>query len=288
MAALVIDLVMHRGEGGSARRSAVIWSGVWIALGLAFGLFVWWDLGPDRAVDYYAAYLIEKSLSVDNLFVFLIIFSALKVPRARQRTVLWWGILGAVGFRALFIFIGAEAIDRWSWVSYVFAGVLLIAAIRTFLEDPAEEKESRIVGWLARHLPVHSGDYSGFVVRKGGRLMVTPLLIALVAIETTDIAFAIDSVPAAFSVTRDRFVLYSSNILAILGLRALYLVLVEYLPRLVYLHYGLAAVLALAAGKIVLENWVHIPAWAAITATVAVMIASIVASLRAGDVQESE
>lgn len=281
MVAMVIDALAHRGPDTDSRHTALIWSFVWVGIGLCFGLLVWLDLGPQKAVNYYAAYLIEKALSVDNLFVFLLIFSALNIPKENQRTVLWWGILGALVFRAVFIFVGAGAVERWSWLNYGFAAVLLVAAVRSFREDPRSEEESRVVSWLSRHLPVHrNGAQKRFFTRAGGRLEATPMLLALLAIETTDVMFAFDSVPAAFSVTRDRFILYSSNILAILGLRALYLVLAQYLPRLVYLHYGLAAVLAIAALKIGLAEWVHIPAWAAIAATLAVVGASVVASLR--------
>jgi tellurite resistance protein TerC len=278
----VIDLVAHRGDHGAGARSALIWSIVWVGLGLGFGLVVWLELGPAGAVDYYAAYLIEKSLSVDNLFVFLVIFSALKVPTRFQRRVLWWGILGAVVFRAAFIFAGASAVDRWSWVTYVFAALLLFTAVRTFFASPSIDEESRVVTWLSRHLPVSQDRTSGrFITRERGRLMVTPLLVALLALESTDILFAVDSVPAAFAVTHDRYILYSSNVMAILGLRALYLVLAEYLPRLVYLHYGLAVILGIAAIKIAISGWMHIPAWVAIGATLLVVGISIGASLRA-------
>jgi tellurite resistance protein TerC len=250
---------------------------------------VWLELGGASALDYYAAYLIEKSLSVDNLFVFLVIFSALRIPTRFQRRVLWWGILGALVFRALFIFAGASAVDRWSWVTYLFAALLLFTAVRTFLAEPSTDEDSRVVTWLVRHLPVSPDRSSGrFITRQGGRLMVTPLLVALLALETTDILFAIDSVPAAFSVTTDRYILYSSNIMAILGLRALYLVLAEYLPRLVYLHYGLAVILGIAAIKIGISSWIHIPAWVAIGATILVVGIAIVASLRAPPDKELE
>lgn len=282
---LALDLFVHRGERGTTKKSAIHWTVIWIVAGLAFGGLVWWQLGGAAAGDYLAAYLIEKSLSLDNLFVFLIIFANLGIPKEHQHTVLTWGVLGALGFRALFIFVGTEALQHYDWVVYVFGGILVLAAIRTFREHPLEVTENKAVRWLSRHLPVtHEVHGNDFFVRLNGRRVVTPLLIALIAIELTDIVFAIDSVPAAFSVTREPFIVYSSNAFAILGLRALYLVLAHTIAHLKYLHYGLGAVLLFAAAKLIGEEWVHVPAWLSIL-IIAVLIsvawiASVIADKR--------
>jgi tellurite resistance protein TerC len=285
---LVVDLLAHRGGREISRRAAIAWSVVWIAAGLAFGGVVWAVLGARAGGEYYAAWLIEKTLSVDNLFVFLLVFQSLKIPEENQRRVLTWGIFGALVFRALFIGIGAAALERFGWVMYVFAALLLLAAWRVFREDPSARKESRSVRWLSRHLPVSRESHRGeFVAKEAGRRVVTPLLVALVAIELTDIVFAIDSIPAAFAVTRDTFVIYASNAFAILGLRSLYAVLAHGLQRLRYLHYGLAGVLAFAAAKILLHDWLEVPPWASIAIIAAIFGAAIWASLRAPPVERA-
>jgi tellurite resistance protein TerC len=286
---LAVDLWAHRGERHDSKRSAVFWSAVWIAVGLAFGGFVWWRFGGRPAVDYLGAYLIEKSLSVDNLFVFLIIFQMLGIPKDNQRTVLSWGIFGALVLRGLFVFLGATAIERYHWVVYVFGAILLAAAWRTFREDPSRQEENKAVEWLSRHLPVtHRIHGDGFLAREGGRTVATPLLIALLGLELTDVIFAIDSVPAAFAISREPFIVYSSNAFAILGLRSLYLVLAHTLPQMTYLHYGLAAVLAFAAVKLMIAEWINIPAWLSIAFIVVTLGASVWASVRWGEEAEVE
>ena len=278
--AIVIDLVAHREDREESQRRAYLWSALWIAVGLGFGVFVWAQWGPAMAQEYLAAYLIEKSLSLDNLFVFLVIFSTLKIPRRLQRMVLVWGILGALFFRAVFIFLGAAAIERWDWVAYVFGALLLFTAWRIFRDDPLADRESRIGSWISQHLPVTAETHGHhFLVRRGGRRMATPLLVALLAIEVTDILFAIDSVPAAFAVTHDRFILYSSNAFAILGLRALYIALAGTLERFKYLHYGLALILAFAAVKLILNDQIHVPPFLSVALIAAVLVASIAFSL---------
>ena len=277
---LGLDLFAHRGRHGQSRRAAYLWSGIWIAAGLLFAVFVWVVLGRRAGNEYLAAYLIEKSLSLDNLFVFLIIFRTLNIPNEYQHNVLYWGIFGALVLRAVFIFLGIAAIERFNWITYGFAAILLFAAWHAFREDPTEEKENRAVRWLSQHLPVSQGIHGHkFIVRENGRLVATPLIIALIGLELTDIVFAIDSVPAALSVSRNRFVVYSSNVFAILGLRALYSALAHSLGGLRYLHYGLAGVLAFAAIKMILDNWVHIHPLVAVAITAALIAAAVWASL---------
>jgi tellurite resistance protein TerC len=291
---LAIDLFAHRDGRGESQRSAIIWSVIWIGAGLAFNVFVWIVMGGQAAQEYLAAYLIEKSLSLDNLFVFLIIFQSLGIPSRYQHDVLFWGILGAVVFRAIFVFVGVAAVERWEWVVYIFGAILLYAAYRAFLENPAEQRENETVKWLAQHLPVtHEIHASKFIAISNGRRVATPLLIALLGLELTDVMFAIDSVPAAFAITRDAFIIYSSNIFAILGLRSLYIVLAHTIAELEYLHYGLAGVLAFAAFKILANEWVHLPALISVGIIVVIIGAAVWASLRhrsrqAGSAAEAE
>jgi tellurite resistance protein TerC len=266
LALLALDLFAHRGDHGQSQKCAVGWTIAWIAAGLGFGGFVWAMWGQDAALDYVAAYLIEKSLSLDNIFVFLIIFGSLRIPHERQHVALSWGVLGALVFRALFVAVGVVALKTIGWITYVFGAILLIAAWRALREDPLhKDGESKLVEWLSRHLPITCQLHQGkFFAVEAGRRCATPLLIAVVALELTDIVFAIDSVPAAFSVTREPFLVYTSNAFAILGLRALYIVMARSLQRMRYLHYGLAAVLAFAGVKMIIDTWVHIPALASI------------------------
>jgi tellurite resistance protein TerC len=279
---LAVDLLAHRGRHGQSHKAALIWSGVWIGAGLAFNALVWKVFGARHAQEYLAAYFIEKSLSLDNVFVFLVIFRSLAIPPKLQHNVLFLGIFGALVFRALFIFLGAEALERWHWVAYVFGAILLITAWRVFREDPAKEVENKAVRWLARRLPV-SQELHGkhFIVKQNGRRLITPLLLALMGLELTDILFAVDSVPAAFAVTQDTFIIYSSNAFAILGLRALYLLLAGTVGKLRYLHYGLAGVLAFAGLKMVLEPWIHVPPLLSVAIILGLIIPAVVFSQRA-------
>jgi tellurite resistance protein TerC len=277
--AIGIDLFAHRGDHQHTRKAAVVWSLVWVGLGLGFGGFVWYTMGAAPAQEYFGAYLIEKSLSVDNLFVFLLVFQALAIPRSEQRHVLIWGILGALVFRAIFIGLGVAVLERFDWIIYGFAAILIWAAWRIFREDPRDNDESKIVQWMMKHLPVAPLTGGKFFVREGGRLLFTPLAIAVLALETTDVMFAVDSIPAALSITRDPFIVYSSNAFAILGLRALYTVMADLVSRLTYLHYGLAFVLAFAGVKILIADAWHMPPWLSIVVIVTAMGAAVIASL---------
>lgn len=232
-----------------------------MGVGLLFTFFVWAVSDGDRAVEYIAAYLVEKSLSLDNLFVFLVIFRSLGIPHDNQRAVLSWGIFGALVFRLAFIFLGVAVIERYHWVVYVFAVILLWGAVRVFREDPAK----KLARWLWQHLPVTKQFHrNAFFIEESGRRLATPLFVALCAVELTDIAFAVDSVPAALAISQNTFVVYSSNTLALLGLRSLYVVLDDVIGKLKHLHYGLAAVLGFAAAKLLLSEWVAIPPLASV------------------------
>jgi tellurite resistance protein TerC len=280
---LAIDLLAHRGGRGDSPKTAFIWTMVWVLAGLVFNAVVWITMDSEAGQQYLAAYLIEKSLSVDNLFVFLVIFASLNIPDESQRTVLSWGIFGALVFRALFVFLGVAALESAAWVSYVFGAILILAAIRAFREDPAEDKENSVVKFLSKHLPVtHEVHGHHFFVRIAGRRVATPLLVAIFAVELTDIVFAIDSVPAALAVSHDRFIVFSSNAFAILGLRALYILINKSLRRMAYLHYGLSAVLAFAGIKMMVAEWIEIPPYVSIGIISLLVGGSVWWSLRAG------
>jgi tellurite resistance protein TerC len=256
----------------------------WIGLGLALGLWVLATQGPTMAAEYYSAYFLEKSLSVDNIFVFAIIFSELHVPPEYQRRVLQFGIAGALVFRAILIGAGIALIERFSWVTYPFAALMLFAAWRMLF---AAEREREVVAaacdvcntWIARVVRVspvlHGHD---FWRRDSGQLVATPLFVALVLIETSDIVFALDSVPAVLAVTRNPMIVYTSNVMAMLGLRSLYFVLSDALHRLRYLRPGLALVLVFTAVKMLTSDWIHIGAGASVITIIAILLAVIGAS----------
>jgi tellurite resistance protein TerC len=268
------------------RSRNVLWVVVWIGLGLAIGLWVLLTSGTNAAAEYYAAYFLEKSLSVDNIFVFTLIFSELHIPAEHQRRVLSFGIAGALVFRALLIGAGIALIERFSWVTYPFAALMLFAAWR-MLFGSAREREvvqaaCDVCGtWLARVVRVspvlHGHD---FWRREGGRLVATPLFVALVIIETTDVVFALDSVPAVLAVTRNPVIVYTSNVMAMLGLRSLYFVLSDTLHRLRYLRPGLAVVLVFTGAKMLTSDWVHISAGASVLIIGVILLVTIAVSTR--------
>lgn len=275
------DLLSHRREEEESRASAALWTAVWIAVGLGFMAFVWVSLGEVPAQEYLATYLLEKSLSLDNVFLFLVIFRALGIPGRYQRHILYWGILGAIVFRALFIFAGAAILERFDEMRYVLGAVLLYAAWRSGRVDPLGEEKAPVVSRLAERLRLSPRPHGGrLVTRVDGTWVATASAVALLAVETTDIMFAIDSVAAALAVTRNEFVLYTSNVFAILGLRALYVLLAETIAGLRYLHYGLALVLAFAGLKALAGEWVHVPPLVSVAVIVTIIGASILLSLR--------
>jgi len=267
-----------------ARSRNVLWVVVWVGLSLSLGGWVLAAQGTAAAAEYYAAYFLEKSLSVDNIFVFAIIFSELQIPRQYQRRVLRFGIASALVLRALLIGAGIALIQRVAWITYPFAVLMLFAAWRMLF---GAERERKVVQtacdvcetWIARVVRVspvlRDGD---FWRRERGRLVATPLFVALVVIETTDIVFALDSVPAVLAVTRNPFIVYSSNVMAMLGLRSLYFVLADALDRLRYLRYGLAVILVFTGAKMLASDWVHISAGASVLVIGIVLLATIAAS----------
>jgi tellurite resistance protein TerC len=288
LAMLALDLgVASRGEGVEepGLRSAVLWSGAWISLALLFGVAVWPLYGAGPAVTYFTAYVLEKSLSVDNVFVFVLIFSELGTPPTQQRKVLYWGVLGALAMRGILIAAGLYLIVRFHWLLYPFAVLVLLAAARLLF---GREKEREVVAaacsvcdsWVGRILPITPVLHRGkFLVRQRGRLVATPLLIALIVVETTDVVFALDSIPAAFAVTREPLLLYTSNVFAMLGLRSLYFVLAGALKRLRYLRLGLAGILAFVGGKMLLASIIEIPSWTSLAVIVAMVAGAVAFSL---------
>lgn len=283
---LALDLFVFGGNKAHKVkvREAAIWSAVWVSLALLFNAGLWWYLkgtaGPEiasqKALEFFSGYLIEKALSVDNVFVFLLIFTAFQVPQQYQRRVLLYGVLGAIIMRAVMIMAGAWVVSEFSWVLYVFGAFLLITGMRMLVAvDAKPDVENNPVLKLARrYLRVAEGDHGErFMVVKNGVRYVTPLFLVLLLIEATDLVFAVDSIPAIFAITTDPFIVFTSNLFAILGLRALYFLLVDVADRFHLLKYGLAMVLVFIGAKMLIMPWYHMPVQASL-AVVAVLIAS--------------
>ena len=282
LALLGVDLLLGRGEDAPSFRSSLVWSAVWIGLGAAFAGVLWLWQGGGVAGEYAAGYLIEKSLSVDNVFVFAVIFSALAVPDNLRKRVLFWGVLGALVFRGLFIAAGAAMLDAAHAVLYVFAAVLLVTAVKLARHSNIKVDPNRniVLRGLRRVLPVTEGYEGGrFLVRRAGVLHATPLLAALIAIETTDIVFALDSIPAIFAITDDPFIVFTSNAFAILGLRSLTFLLAGSMARFHFLGLGLAGVLGFAGLKLALSDLWHPPVLLSLGLIGAILTAAVLASL---------
>jgi len=264
----------------SAKRTAIVATAGWLAAALAFGLFLHYTFGSAAAIQYLAGYALEQSLSVDNLFVFLLLFRIFRIDDAHQPKVLFWGFAGAILMRGLFIAGGLTLLARFTAVTYVFAAILLAAAIRLLIPSKpgTEDTPPRWIAWLTRLHPVSPSQDTFFVVKRG-RPIVTMLLLALIAIELTDVVFALDSIPAVLSITRHPFLAYTSNIMAVIGLRSLYFLLIGALTRLRFLHYGLAAILGLAALKMLASHWIDIPPLTSLGIIVTVLALTVIASL---------
>jgi tellurite resistance protein TerC len=285
VALLVLDLgVLNRRSHVLTLKEAVSWSGGLIAIALMFGLFVLWREGPQSALEYYTGYLIELSLSVDNLFVFLLIFSYFCVRADAQPKVLKWGILGAMLMRLIMISLGALLLQRFNWIVYVFGGLLILTGIRMWLQKEAQvDLERNPVVRLARRFLPLSDSYDGtrFITRTSrGRVLATPLLLVLLVVEWSDLVFAIDSIPAIFAVTRDPFLIYSSNVFAILGLRALFFVLASMLDKFLSLKPGVAFILVFVGLKMTLSGWIHIPTALSLGVIVTTLAVAVALSLR--------
>jgi tellurite resistance protein TerC len=276
---LAIDLRMNRGQPGMRR--AVLVSAAWVAAGIAFGLIIAAWQGGGAGQEYFAAYLVEKALSVDNVFVFALLFQAFAVPAAYQHRVLFAGVLGALALRGGFIAAGGVLLEHFSWASYAFGALLLAAALRMARGGvPADLQRGPVLRSLRKVTPV-SEEYDGtrFLTRRGGKLTATPLLAALIAIEVTDVIFAADSIPAAFGVTSNMFIIFTSNAFAVLGLRALYFVLAGAMDRFAYLSQGLAVMLAFVGAKMILAPVVHVPTACGLGAIIMIIAGAILLSV---------
>jgi tellurite resistance protein TerC len=283
VAMLVLDLlVLHRRAHQVALREAAVWSAVWVTIGLGFGGLLWLWQGSGTAQAYLAGYLIEKSLSLDNIFVFAVIFAAFAIPARYQHRVLMLGIVGALVMRAVFIMAGVRLLESFHPVIYFFGAILLVAAVKMLRSEPDPQPERNLAVRALRRIVPTTERLHGqrFLVRDGTRLLATPLLLALLVIETTDVIFAVDSIPAILAVTTDPFVVYTSNVLALLGMRALYFLVAGATAQFRYLRPGLAVILAAVAAKLLLADVYTVPPWASPAFIIAVLAVVAVLSVR--------
>ena len=281
--ALIVDLVQfkHRGRELSMR-AATQRTAIWVVLSLLFNLLVWKIRGPEKALEFLTGYVIEYSLSVDNIFVFVLIFAYFRVPPMAQHRVLVWGIVGALVMRGVMIFLGVALVDRFDFILYFFGAFLLVSAWRMFFvkQEPKDFGESwvmRCCSWAVPVTPVFHDEH--FKAKVNGKWMLTPLALALIVIDVMDLVFAVDSIPAVFAITRDPFIVYTSNICAILGLRSLYFLVAKMITRFIYLKSGLAIVLAFVGAKMLLRDVFEIPTLLSLGFVVGVLGATIVISM---------
>ncbi len=282
---LAVDiLVFHRKAHDVGPREALIESAVWISLGLAFTGIIAWGFGGAAAGEYISGYLIEKSLSIDNVFVWALILSFYKIPLKYQHRVLFWGIFGALALRAVFIFAGVALIEKFTWVLYIFGAFLLYTAIKLVIEpenssNPSEGRFMKLVNRVVPSTPELDGQK--LFTRKNGVRLATPLFAVLLLIEFTDVIFAVDSVPAVLAVSREQFIVFSSNAFAILGLRALYFLLADAHARFRYLKEGLSVILAFVGIKMIILEWYHIPTVISLAVIIVVMFLAVLLSIKA-------
>ncbi|MGQ9523443.1 MAG: TerC family protein [Armatimonadota bacterium] len=283
VAVLAFDLgFVHRKAQKVELKESLLWSALWTVLALAFNLWVYFWRGPHTALEFLTGYLIERALSMDNIFVFVLIFSYFAVPAAHQYRVLFWGILGALIMRAMFIAAGVTLIAKFHWIVYVFGVFLVITGVRMGLEKDKEVHPERnpVLKAFRRFVPVTTDYEDGrFFVVKAGKRLATPLCVVLLVVETTDVVFALDSIPAILAVTRDPFIVYTSNVFAILGLRALYFALAGVMELFQYLHYGLSAILVFIGAKMMLSEVYDIPVALSLGVVGGLLAVSIVASM---------
>ncbi|MCB0086415.1 MAG: TerC family protein [Caldilineaceae bacterium] len=293
LAMLALDLgVFHRHAHVVSLREATVWSIVWITLSLLFnfGIYLFWDrwvpgseyTNQEAAIAFLTGYVIEKSLSVDNIFVFVLIFAFFRVPAAYQHRVLFWGILGALVMRAILIAVGAALIKEFHWIIYVFGAFLVYTGIRMARheDEEIEPEKNPVVRLFRRFMPVTPNfEQDHFFVRHGGQLMATPLFVVLLLVESTDLIFAVDSIPAIFAVTTDTFLVYTSNVCAILGLRSLYFLLAGVMDKFYYLKLGLSVILSFVGVKMLMTDIYKIPIMVSLAVIVSILIISVLASL---------
>lgn len=283
LAALFIDLtVLNKHHGKVSIKEAAVMVGVWISLALLFGGTIWLVEGPRHALEFYTGYVLEYSLSVDNMFVFILIFSYFAIPHQLQPKALLWGVLGAVILRFLFIFLGVKLISLFSWTIYVFGALLIFTALKMLLQkedDKFDPRNSAALKVLQKFFPLKT-DYHGenFFVVENAKRFATPLLAAVVVIEMSDLIFAVDSIPAVLSITQDTFLVYSSNIFAIIGLRSLYFLLSGMAGKFPYLKYGISVILAFVGIKMLLSHVLHVPILVSLGVIVGILALSVLAS----------
>ena len=281
---LSLDLGLFNRKAHAIKyREAMIWSAVWIALAMIFAGVVFWYQGTDLGLKFLTGYVIELSLSVDNLFVFLLIFSFFKVPATVQHRVLYWGVIGALVMRLTMIFVGGALIDRFHWILYLFGGFLVYTGIKMFRQEDSDIQpdQNPVVRAVTRFIPI-TRHYDGkhFFTRVDGKLMGTLLLLVLVIVEVTDLVFAVDSIPAIFAITTNTFIVYTSNVFAILGLRSLYFLLAGVVEKFQYLRMGLAIVLTFIGAKMLIEGFhIVIPVWISLAVVATVLVSSVAASI---------
>ena len=280
---LALDLgVFHRKERRITLRESVFWSVFWTVLALVFNYWIYYQYGSQPGIEFLTGYVIERSLSFDNIFVFIVIFNYFAVPAQYQHRVLFWGILGALVSRGVFIAMGAALIERFEWMIFVFGAFLVYTGIKILVQKETEvhPEKNPVVKLFQRFVPL-TPRYHGksFFAIEHGRRVATPLMLVLVVIEATDIVFAVDSIPAIFAITRNQFIIFTSNIFAILGLRALYFLLAGLMHKFRYLGFGLGLVLAFIGAKMLTHNWVHIPTSWSLGVVLGILTLAIVASL---------
>ncbi len=283
LAMIALDLgVFHRKAREVTLREAAAWSGIWVVLALGFNAWIWAEWGSEAGLQFLTGYLIEKSLSVDNVFVFVMLFTFFAVPAQYQHRVLVWGILGALALRGIFIAAGAYVLERFDWVLYVFGAILIVTGLKMLRRQESHSPDQNpLIRWVRRWLPV-TDRYHGerFWVRDGARWVATPLFLVLVLVEASDLVFAIDSIPAIFAVTREPFLVFTANVFAILGLRSMYFLLAGIVHRFVYLKVGLAVVLVFVGVKMMIVDLYHIPVAVSLAVVVGVITGSVLLSLR--------
>lgn len=283
IALLVLDLaVFHRKSKVIRLKEALGWTAFWVSLAVGFGLLVWAWLGGGKALEFFTGYLIEESLSVDNLFVFLLIFQFFRVPREHQYKVLFWGIIGALLMRALFILTGVALIQKFHWVIYVFGAFLVYTGYKMWGQEEKEIHPERnpILRMVRSRFPVTSDYVNGhFTVRRDNKRYLTPLFVVLLVVESTDVLFAADSIPAILAITRDPFIVYTSNVFAILGLRAIFFALAGLMEMFRYLHYGLSLILMFVGVKMIISSFIEIPVLLALGVVVAILAVAVGASM---------
>lgn len=293
---IAIDMLSLKKSGAHkvSAKEALVWTVVWIAVSCGFAAWLYWELAHNQALDravasqkvmeYFTGYVLEKSLAVDNLFVFLMIFSYFKVPAQYQHRVLLYGVFGAIVLRAVMVFVGAVLVREFSWILYIFGAFLLYTGLKMLKHGEESEEEdlsqNKMLLWLQKHIRVsHNLNGEKFFTVENGKRVATPLLLVLIMVELSDVVFAVDSIPAIFAVTTDPFIVLTSNIFAILGLRAMYFLLADIADRFVFLHYGLAFVLSFIGIKMLIMKWVHIPVGVSLSVVFCALALAVAASL---------